>query len=285
VHILDTTLTTCDVPADSHDGAGTDVNGQCVVVFTSNTAGTVTGSATSTLTVETVQMTVNTGDATSTTEATVVKTFVDGSVKWLKHDGDGNLLGGAEFELCRTDRLDSSDGSYDPEPVPVCVTFIDNDAPDNDPADGMLEVIDLVLGKYTVEETNPPLGYHIATPPGAGPFSFPDMTIEPLNVDVELGTIFVNIRAFRIIVITCDDITHELVVSTITLDPGGPLESIVDSMSATELAAWNLATGQDLSEGEICGGDDQGTDPSLGGAASFGDLEAGTYDIRAFVPQ
>ena len=278
VHILDTTLTTCDVPADSHDGAGTDVNGQCLVVFTSNTAGTVTGSATSTLTVETVEMTVNTGDATSTTAATVLKTFVDGSVQWLKHDGDAQLLGGAEFEFCRTHRLDSSTDTYVEEAVPVCVTFIDNAAPDNDPADGQLEVIDLVLGRYTVEETTPPAGYHIKTPPGAGPFTFPDMTIE--DPDVTLGTIFVNIRAFRIIVITCDDITHELVVSTVTFD-----STEYDSMSAADLAAWNLATGQDLTEGEICGGDDQVSDPSLGGDASFGDLPAGTYDIRVKVPQ
>ena len=30
VHVLDTANTTCDVPAETHDGAGTDVNGQCV---------------------------------------------------------------------------------------------------------------------------------------------------------------------------------------------------------------------------------------------------------------
>ncbi len=278
VHILDTTNTTCDVPADAHDGAGTDVNGQCVVIFTSNTTGTVTGSATSNLTVETVQMTVNTGDATSTTAATVVKIFVDGSLRWLKHDGDGNLLGGATFQVCRTHTLNSGTSVY-VDTADVCVTVYDADngtatAPDTDVTAGEIEVIDLVLGRYTVRETIPPAGYHIKTPPGAGPFTFPDMTIAAPNV--QLGTIFVNIRAYRIIVITCDDITDELVVSTITFDSVD-----YESMSATELAAWNTAHSQDLTEGEICGS----TTPSLGGDASFGDLEAGTYDLRVLVPR
>ena len=35
---------------------------------------------------------------------------------------------------------------------------------DNDPDAGELKVSDLVLGKYTVEETIPPAGYHIQDP-------------------------------------------------------------------------------------------------------------------------
>lgn len=299
-HVLDTTATTCDVPADSHDGAGTDTSGQCVVVFTSNSAGTVTASASSSLTVETVAMTVTTGDATSTTAATVLKTFLDGSIRWLKHDGDGNLLGGATFLVCRTSRLDSDSGLYVAEDVdlvelgnqPFCFTVRDNDGVyttdpyDSDPDAGELQVIDLVLGQYNVTETLPPPGYHIGTTPGAGPFSFPDMTIDPSPpvTDVVLDTIFVNIKAFRIIVITCDDISHELVVSTVTLDPNGTPVT-VDSMSASQLASWNLAHSQDLTEGQICGGDVQLTVPSIGGSASFGDLPDGTYDIQTVVPK
>lgn len=284
VHVLDTTATTCDVPAESHDGTGTNSSGQCVVVFTSNTTGTVTASASATLTVETVQMTVNAGDATSTTAATVVKTFVDGSIRWLKHDGDGALLGGATFEVCRTHRLDSSDGSYDPEDVdpntlgnqPVCFTILDNDATDDDATAGELQVNDLVLGKYTVKETIPPAGYHIKTPPGAGPFNLPDMTIDPDVLDVELDTIFVNIKAFRITVITCDDITDKLVDGTVTLDPGGVLDETKATISAADLAAlgWLDANGDALTEEDFC---------NMGGA-TFGDLPEDTYDMKVEVP-
>lgn len=284
VHVLDTAATTCDVPAESHDGTGTNGSGQCVVVFTSNTTGTVTASASATLTVETVQMTVNTGDATSTTAATVVKTFVDGSIRWLKHDGDGALLGGATFEVCRTHRLDSSDGSYDPEDVdsntsgnqPYCFTVLDNDATDDDDTAGELQVNDLVLGKYTVKETIPPAGYHIKTPPGAGPFSFPDMTINPDVLDVQLSTIFVNIKAFRITVITCDDITDKLVDGTVTLDPGGALDDTKATISAADLVAlgWQDANGDPLTEEDFC---------NMGGA-SFGDLPEDTYDMTVEVP-
>lgn len=284
VHVLDTTATTCDVPAESHDGTGTNGSGQCVVVFTSNTTGTVTASASASITVETVPITVNTGDATSTTAATVVKTFVDGSIRWLKHDGDAVLLGGATFEVCRTHRLDSSDGSYDAEDVdpntagnqPFCFTILDDDATDDDNTPGELQVNDLVLGKYTVKETIPPAGYHIKTPPGAGPFSFPDMKINPDVLDVQLSTIFVNIKAFRITVITCDDITDKLVDGTVTLDPGGVLDETKATISAADLVAlgWRDANGVLLTEQAFC---------NMGGA-TFGDLPDDTYDMKVEVP-
>ena len=286
VHILDTTNTTCDV-AGEHDGVGTDTNGQCVVVFTSNSAGTVTASATATLSVETVSITVNTGDATSTTAATVVKTFIDGSIRWLKHDGEGALLGGASFEVCRTHRLDSSDGSYDPEDVdpidsgdqPFCFNVFDDfdgsaTAPDADDDAGEIQVNDLVLGRYTVRETIPPVGYHIQDPPGAGPFSFPDMTIAAPNV--ELSTIFVNIKAFRIIVITCDDITDLLVDGTVNLDPAGDFDDTKETISATDFTAlgWKDSDGTPLTQTDFCNQ----------GGASFGDLPDDTYDATIEVP-
>ena len=60
------------------------------------------------------------------------------------------------------------------------------------------------------------------------------MTIDPLNVDVE-DTIFVNIKAYRIIVLTCDDITDmPLVVSTVTLDGAfGGTHGLIDSSRRT----------------------------------------------------
>lgn len=264
-YVLDATSTTCDVDSVNTD-ADTDSNGECVAVFTSNSAGTVNGEASSTLSVGGVSITVSTDDTGSSGDA--IKTFIDGSIRWLKHDGDGALLGGATFNVCRTSRLDSESGTYVAETPAVCFAFIDNNAAyDNDPTAGEIEVIDLILGEYTVTETIPPTGYHIQDPPGAGPFSFPDMTIA--DPDVELETIFVNIKAFRIIVLTCDDITDELVVSSVTLD--GTFGGTHDTIGTVPTALSDLG----VTEAQLCG---------LPGA-TFGDLPDGTYDLHATVPK
>ncbi len=285
--ILDATGTTCDVGGAANTDADTDAAGECDVVFTSNIAGTVNGEATSTVSVGGVSITVSTDDTGSTGDA--VKEFIDGSIRWLKHDGDGALLGGATFEVCRTARLDSSDGSYDPEDVdpdlagdqPFCFTVFDDfdgtaDAPDADETAGEIQVNDLVLGLYNVKETIPPVGYHIQVPPGAGPFDFPAMTIEPLNVDVELETIFVNIKAFRIIVITCDDITDLLVDGTVNLDPAGTFDSTKETISPTDFTAlgWFDSDETPLTQTDFCNQ----------GGASFGDLPDDTYNATIEVP-
>ena len=264
-YVLDSASTTCDVAAANTD-ADTDSSGECVAVFTSNSAGTVNGEASSTLAVGGVSITVSTDDTGSTGDA--VKVFIDGSIRWLKHDGDGALLGGATFNVCRVSRLDSETGTYVAETPAPCFAFVDNDANyDNDPTAGELEVIDLVLGEYTVQETIPPPGYHIQDPPGDGPFDFPDMTIA--DPDVELETIFVNIKAFRVIVLTCDDITDELVVSSVTLD--GPFGDTHDTIGTVPTALSNLG----VTEAQLCG---------LPGA-TFGDLPDDTYDLQAIVPK
>ena len=198
-------------------------------------------------------------------------------------------MGGATFEVCRTARLDSSDGSYDPEDVdpiaegnqPFCFTVFDDfdgtaTPPDADDDAGEIQVNDLILGTYTVEETIPPVGYHIQDPPGAGPFDFPAMTIEPLNVDVELETIFVNIKAFRIIVITCDDITDLLVDGTVNLDPAGTFDDTKETISPTDFTAlgWKDSDGTPLTQTDFCNQ----------GGASFGDLPDDTYDATIEVP-
>ena len=58
---------------------GTDVSGVCTVSFTSNSAGTVTGSATATVTVDGTQFTVST-NGTAPNSAPAVKRFVDANV-------------------------------------------------------------------------------------------------------------------------------------------------------------------------------------------------------------
>ena len=83
---------------------------------------------------------------------------MDGTLIWYKNDDLGNLLGGATFKVCRTHDYVSDDGSF-VEITPVCVEFVDNNAPDIDPDAGEFKLDGLVLGRYTVQETVPPAGY------------------------------------------------------------------------------------------------------------------------------
>ena len=92
-----------------------------------------------------------------------VKEFVDGSLAWFKNDDTGTRLGGATFEVCRTHTLDTStnpDTFIDS--ADVCVTVLDNSAPDTDPDAGEFKLEDLQLGRYTVDEVPP-------FPPGSSP--------------------------------------------------------------------------------------------------------------------
>jgi hypothetical protein len=131
-----------------------------------------------------------------------------------------------------------------------------------------MKIEDLILGRYTVEETIPPAGYHIGNPPGAGPHTFPDMTLASL--DVSLGVTFVNLKAFRNIVITCDDITDTLVDGTVEIDG-----VMLQTMSAADLASlgWLNASGGALSESDFCNQ----------GGASYGGLDEGVYQAAVEV--
>jgi hypothetical protein len=73
--MVNSAATTCGVA-----GADTDANGQCVIVFTSPTAGEVIGSATSTLTVAGVPVTRSTGDSYVLDSPNAIKTFVDARI-------------------------------------------------------------------------------------------------------------------------------------------------------------------------------------------------------------
>jgi hypothetical protein len=128
------------------------VNGMCAVTFSSSSAGTTKGHASATilsgglsLVRETDGLAGNSGDAT--------KIWIAGSLSWLKHDNNGNLLGGATFEVCRTfDRFGTA-------VTGECVTVLDNNSPDADPASGQFLLTNLLLGTYTIQETVPPSGF------------------------------------------------------------------------------------------------------------------------------
>jgi hypothetical protein len=215
VNQINAAASTCD--DNQPDGDNLDANGQCTITFTSNTTGTVTGHATVSMNLTTSEGPItivretdgaggNTGDA--------VKEFVDGSLAWFKNDDQGNRLGGATFEVCRTHNLDTSTNPDTFLPItPVCVTVLDNSAPDADPDDGEFLLVDLILGRYTVDEVPP-------FPPGFEPD--PDvvtvnLTLQPGPKDVTISEAFVNRALFRLIVVTCNTSTEQLVDSTVNL--------------------------------------------------------------------
>jgi hypothetical protein len=143
---------------DTCASTGTNASGDCTVTFTSNSAGTVTGHASITFSVGGASLT-RTTNGTSGNSGDAVKTFVSGSLRWLKKDAAGALLGGATFQVCAT-------GGTAAGLTPLCVTILDNSAADADPVAGQFQLNayqtglgGLALGTYTITETIPPAGY------------------------------------------------------------------------------------------------------------------------------
>src|SRR5436190_5891239 len=163
-------------------GGGT-VNGVCGVTFTSQTAGTVTGNASVSLSVGGVPLTRDTDPATTgipcgdglvqgTTCGPAIKHFVAGSISWTKVDNanPARALGGATFALCKTATYNFTTKSFDTIPTPPgpdCSfgPVVDNTGQvgytgkDGNPVAGQFQVIGLSLGRYTVQETVAPPGY------------------------------------------------------------------------------------------------------------------------------
>jgi uncharacterized repeat protein (TIGR01451 family) len=187
----DTAASTCD-----NAGPNTNANGQCTIKFTSNTAGTVTGSATATLVIGATSVTVTT-DGSGDNSAAPVKTFVAGTIDWLKHDGSGALLGGAVFTVCRKELWDSDlngVGGYT-DIADVCFDVSDDislpddtDAPpgDRDGTAGEFKLGGLILGKYSVKEKTAPSGYIL------DPDSI-QVSLSTTTDSVHIATAFVNI--------------------------------------------------------------------------------------------
>jgi hypothetical protein len=257
VNALDAAASTCDDAGDNLDA-----NGQCTIVFASDTTGTVTGHASVTLAITTDEGTVTLarqtdGAAGDTGDAT--KEFVDGSLAWFKVDDQANPLGGASFEVCRTHNLDTSttpDTFVDV--TDVCVTVLDNSSPDADPDDGEFLLEDLVLGRYTVKEIAP-------FPPGFEPDPDTvtvDLTLEPGPKDATIAEAFVNRALFRLIVLTCNTSTETLVDSTVDL--GGDVR---ETVNASQLPAG-------VTEEALC---------TLPGA-NYDNLGRGTYTPSVELP-
>ena len=168
------------------------MSGECTVTFTSNTAGTVTGHATVTLTVGSVSLTRATdGTGGNTDDAT--KVFVAGSIRWSKVDNAGALQGGATFKVCRTHDLNTETGLFEDIDPDVCVTVVDDvdrvrrAGPGPGPRSGQFLLTGLRFGRYTVDETVAPPGFE----PDPDTVTV-DITLADPNVEITVA--FVNNR-------------------------------------------------------------------------------------------
>jgi len=184
---VDASATTCDEPNDNLDASG-----QCVVVFTSPKAGTVTGHATVTIpkaVFGTAANVVRETDGQGSNSGDAVKHFLAGSIAWTKVDNAGAKQGGATFELCQTHVYVPATDTY-LELVPHACTdpdILDNGPQDEDPDDGEFLVSGLALGIYTVQETIAPPGF----------VEDPDtetVTLAPGDSNKTIATAFVNSR-------------------------------------------------------------------------------------------
>ncbi|MEW5990764.1 MAG: prealbumin-like fold domain-containing protein, partial [Chloroflexota bacterium] len=143
---------------DSDCTDGTAADGTCLVIINSNVEGTFNAHAAVSVSVGGITVHRET-DGTGSNSDDAVKVYVDGSLTWLKHDNNGQLLGGATFEVCRThDRFGT-------DIVDECVTIVDDvDGVDDTTGDwdgtpGEFKLGGLLLGTYTIEETVAPPTY------------------------------------------------------------------------------------------------------------------------------
>jgi hypothetical protein len=185
-YAINLAASTCDDAQPTGDNL--DNNGQCTVVFTSSTAGTVTGHASVSLVVGGVTLTRST-DGTAPNSGDAIKHFVSGSLKWTKVDNAGNFQGGATFTVCKTKNYDLATNTL-VAITPVCNDILDNQAgppADSDPDNGQFELDGLSLGEYTVVEKTAPPGF----------VKDPDtITVDllPGDADKTIATAFVNTR-------------------------------------------------------------------------------------------
>ncbi|MDX1616148.1 MAG: prealbumin-like fold domain-containing protein, partial [Candidatus Promineifilaceae bacterium] len=176
------TTTTCDT-----DGG----DGDCQVTLYSDEAGTATISGSWSGDIDTAEGTA----AASTSAEPVTKEWIDGSLTWFKEDEAGNPLGGATFEVCRTHDRFGNDIADE------CVSVTDNNAPEADGDAGEFLLVELALGRYTIQETAAPSGY-------SGDFDrveTVELTLD--NPDATVSEPWINRRAGQITPTdtTCED--------------------------------------------------------------------------------
>jgi uncharacterized surface anchored protein len=269
-------------------GANTDANGQCTISFTSNSAGTVVGNA---------SVTINFGgNATAVTRDTdpatppghgpggsgpATKTFVQGSLIWHKVDHHSLPLGGATFLVTATGGTAASAGH-----TPLSVSVVDNTGQagytgaDSNPAPGEFTLNTfqsfggsalggLALGTYTIKETQAPAGYALDNHTATATLDLAHLQ----NDGTDPQFTFVDVRLFRLIVLTCSETGPSLVTSTVTLNGQNPAARDTIGTVPANLALLGVT------EADLC---------NIGagsGNANYGMLDAGTYNPSVLIPK
>lgn len=283
--------TTCDVSTTVHP-AGTDnldSSGQCTVAFTSNVAGTVTTHATvsipsSVTGLAGVLTRSSNGLGANSTDA--VKVFLDGSINWIKHDDLGALLPGATFWVCKTQNWNSDTATYDniadtnPDPgkandsrcfvVTDDVSAVDDPdvTPDANNSGGLFLLSNLTLGTYTIQEKEAPLGYAIDPDEETVQINTTTTSAQPTHVvdDVVVAKPFIDPALFKVIVLTCNTSTEDLVVSSVD-------ESPADAGGVKDTLAQGSLSDADMEY--LCG---------LGGA-TYDNKTRGTHRYDVTIPK
>jgi hypothetical protein len=160
-------------PAPTSASCTTGADGKCDATFVSNTAGTVTTSATTTYTVAGLAITAATNTAANTAaggSGNALKYYVTGQISWNKVDEEGLLLGGAEFMAERiADRFGAAINPASPTYTGITDCMSAPCAPgagkDQDAAKGKFRLEGLALGTWRVTETKAPANYTMQTAP------------------------------------------------------------------------------------------------------------------------
>lgn len=141
-------------------------SGTCEIKFNKPTPGVLSINASSTFNITVAgnmaSVTASTADASNIAlsgTGPAEKEYVDGSLIWYKHNHLGAPLAGATFSVQRVeDRFGVAVSD-------AAIIVTDNSAPDADPAAGVLQLIDLALGKWVITETIAPTDFELdATP-------------------------------------------------------------------------------------------------------------------------
>jgi uncharacterized repeat protein (TIGR01451 family) len=256
----------------------TDANGQIQVTFTSDSAGQVLGNASTSFTLNGVTLTRATGDGLGEVgfvdSGPATKTFVAGSLRWEKVDGNGQLLGGATF-------LVTAIGGTAAGLSPTSVTVTDNGPSDANPTPGLFELdkfqgfggsslTGLALGTYTIQEITPPTGYTLDPK-----VLTVTLTQSSLTGDVT-GTPFVDtlptLTITKAVSVGSPTVIHpgDTASYTITVNNtgAGTAQNLVvtDNLPDADMLTWT-ATSSDFTT-SISGGVLTATDASLVGGAT-----------------
>ncbi|WP_243075619.1 SpaA isopeptide-forming pilin-related protein [Microbacterium sp. SS28] len=205
-------------------------------------------------------------------------TFKDplGEATWLKHDGDGQLLGGATFQLSAT----GGAAAAAPWASGFPKTVADNGLNDADPVAGQIKVVNLPTGSYSVTETAAPTGYILNASQTR------TFTISQASQAPAISTAFVNIP-YATVTLTKDWV-NAFTGDKADLSISGAASGTATSTAPVDgpVVTVSVAPGAGLSLAEVLGGANTGTYTSVltcvGAAVSGNTGLAGSIVVPAY---